>query len=391
MIPYDLPPYFALVWLFLHGAILGSFLTVCVHRLPQHASIFAAWRSLVHNPSHCDRCEQKLQARDNIPILGWILLLGRCRFCKQSIPVRYPLIELANGLLFVLIYFMEVPLNHWTPLTSCSLTCTMGPPTFENSLGLSSMAIVNCRYLYHLILLETLFVASLIDWDAKRIPGAVTLPAMLFGIAGAVTFAKFWLVPVWFQDIRVAQVIHESLPGGETWYALTKQIPSWIGAHPQWHGLAVSITGLIVGGALMWVARILGRIAFQREAIGLGDVMLMATIGSFIGWQPVVVVFFVAPILALTASLLTRTCDDTREASYGPYLSLGTLLVLLSWCWIWPFVEWYFSLGFLFIVTAFALTAALFAMLLVVQRINYRWGSAVKVAQQPELHVASQL
>lgn len=390
VIPYDLPPYFALLWVFLHGAILGSFLTVCVHRLPQHSSILAAWRSLVHNPSHCDRCEQKLLARDNIPILGWLILRGQCRFCKQSIPVQYPLIELANGLLFVLVYCMEVPLNHWTPLESCSLGCSMSPSTFSNGLGLSSVAIVNCRYLYHLILVEALFVASLIDWDSKRIPVAVTLPALLLGMSGAFIFGKFWIVPAWFQDVRVAQVLYESLPGGESWTAWSRQIPAWIGTHPHWHGLAASVAGLIVGGGLMWGVRILGRIAFQREAIGWGDVLLMAMVGSFSGWQPIVVVFFIAPMLALVGALLMRTCEQDREASYGPYLSLGTLMVLLSWHWIWPFVEWYFSLGIVLIVTAFALTATHLAIVVAWHHISRRMRLVKSPRVHPQLSIAPQ-
>ena len=80
MIPYDLPPTFILIGLFLYGAVLGSFLAVCVHRLPQHENVFAAWRTLWDKPSHCDRCQKRLFVRDNVPIFGWLWLGGRCRF-----------------------------------------------------------------------------------------------------------------------------------------------------------------------------------------------------------------------------------------------------------------------------------------------------------------------
>ncbi len=371
MIPYDLPAYFMLSWLFLYGAVIGSFLTVCVHRLPQHSSILAAWRSLIHNPSHCDRCEQKLLARDNIPIFGWLLLGGRCRFCQKSIPIKYPLIELVNGLLFVVVYALEVPLNHWTPIANSSLSCALSPTTFANAWDLSPLVIVNSRYLYHLILVEALFVASLIDWESMTIPDAVTVPALLAGVIGAATFGKFWIVPVWFQDVGIAQITVEWLP--EAWRAawLTESVPGWIAAHPHIHGLAVSLTGLFVGGGIVWMVRGLAWLALRREAMGFGDVVFMAMVGSFIGWQAVIVAFFIAPALALIAALSMRTFRTGREIPYGPYLSLGTMAVLLGWRWIWPCVEWYFSLGLLLIVIALAMTFAVLPLLLVWQQVKH--------------------
>ncbi len=370
MIPYDLPAYFMLLWLFLYGAIIGSFLTVCVHRLPRQAGILAVWRSLVHNPSHCDRCEKKLLARDNIPIFGWLLLGGRCRFCRKSIPVKYPLIELANGLLFVVVYALEVPLNHWTPLTSSSLSCTLGPTTFANTWELSPLVIVNSRYLYHLV--EALFVASLIDWESMTIPDAATLPAMLMGVVGAATFGNFWIVPVWFQDAGIAQITVDMLPAA--WRAdwMTESVPNWIAAHPHAHGLAVSLAGLLVGGGVVWMVRGVAWLALRREAMGFGDVVLMAMVGSFVGWQPVIVAFFLAPVLALVAALSMRTFRTGREIPYGPYLSLGTMMVLLGWRWIWPFVEWYFSLGLLLIVISLSMTAAILPLLALWQQAK-RW------------------
>jgi len=365
---------FTLLWLFLYGAVLGSFLGVCVQRLPQHESVFAAWRSMIDTPSHCDRCQRRLLARDNVPIFGWLLLGGRCRFCKRGIPGRYPLIELANGLLFVLVYAMEVPLSRATPITASCLSCTMGPSNFENAWGMSSLAMVNWRFVYHLVLVEALFVASLIDWDLMIIPDSVTLPPMIIGVVGAGTFGKFWLVPVWFQDSSVARMFFSWLPARWTGRWLTVSVPTWIGEHPHWHGLAVSLAGFLVGGGIVWAVRIVGQIALRREAMGFGDVVLMAMVGSFVGWQPVVVAFFVAPMLALVAVLLTRLFDLSREIPYGPYLSLGTLVTLLGWKWIWPKVAMYFSLGPMLIVIALTMTAALLPTLYLFRLIKRALG-----------------
>ena len=376
MIPYDLPPAFMIVWLFLYGAVLGSFLTVCVHRLPQHESVFAAWRSLVNCPSHCDRCQKKLLMRDNVPIFGWLRLRGRCRFCKRGIPSRYPLIELANGLLFVLVYAMEVPLDRWTPHTGSCLACTIGPINLANGLGLSPMAIVNWRVMYHLVLIEALFVASLIDWDLMIIPDSVTLPPMLIGVVGAALFGKFWLVPVWFQDPSVARRFFSILPAAWNAEWLTVRVPGWIEAHPHWHGLAVSLAGFVVGGGIVWSVRIVGHFAMRREAMGFGDVVLMAMVGSFTGWQPVVVAFFIAPLLALATVVVSRLFHPDREIPYGPYLSVATIITLLSWRWIWPRVELYFSFGPGLIVIAVVMVALLIPMLYLFRIIKRLFGFA---------------
>ncbi len=382
MIPYDLPPLAMLLWLFLHGAIIGSFLTVCMHRLPRHKNIFAAWCSLIHNPSHCDHCEKKLLARDNIPIFGWLILGGRCRFCQTGIPARYPLIELANGLLFVLVYALEVPLNHWNPLSSSCLSSTLSPTNLDNAWGFSPVAFVNCRYLYHLILIEALFVASLIDWEAMQIPDSVTVAPLLAGVVLAGVFGKFWLVPVWFQDTDVSLAFYSWLPAD--WHPdwLSAPLPAWIGAHPHGHGLAVSLAGMLVGGGMVWTVRVIGRLGLGREVMGFGDVMLLAMVGSFVGWQPVVVAFYLAPMLALSTMLLTRRFQPDREIPYGPYLSLASVLVLLGWRWIWPSFAGYFALGPVLIVAAVLMTATLPLVLYCFRLVQLRLG-IVRVVPEP--------
>ena len=345
MIPYDLPPYFMLSWMFLYGSVIGSFLTVCVHRLPQHRGVFAAWWSLIAKASHCDRCQQHLLARDNIPILGWLLLGGRCRFCKKSIPVKYPLIELANGLLFAGLYAMEVPLNYWNPLSASCLSSTLSPTAFDNAWGLSPLVMVNCRYVYHLVLLECLFVASLIDWNTRTIPASVTLPALLAGLVGAAAFGQFWFIPVWFHDVSLMDSISLSYPTSWNWNGLLLEVPTWISQHPHGHGLVVSLAGIIVGGGLLCAVRTMGRRGWGNDTLRSGDILLMATVGSFIGWQPVIVVLCLAAILAFVATSIWRRLCPGQCVSYPTCLSPTAILVLFSWRWLWPDVEPYFSIG----------------------------------------------
>ena len=357
MIPYDLPPYFMLSWMFLYGAVIGSFLTVCVHRLPMYAGVRAGLLSLVKSASHCDHCHQHLLARDNIPIFGWLLLGGRCRFCKTGIPVKYPLIELANGLLFVFVYAMEVPLNHWNPLADSCLNTAWSTSSFENAWGLSSLAMVNGRCFYHLILVEVLMVAALIAWDTRSIPRSVTVPAMITGVLGGTAFGYFWIVPVAFHSAGEAPGLQQ---------LSLSSFPTWIGMHPHWHGLAVSLTGLVTGGGLMWCIQKLTRYFLDQQVFAAGEVMLMAAVGSFVGWQPVIVICWTATLLIVATILLSTFRIIAREIPATLLFSLATGGVLLGWRWIWPGVAWNFSsLPVLLLSTALLLTtlpAALFRM-----------------------------
>lgn len=371
MIPYDLPPAFMVVFLFLYGAVLGSFLTVCVHRFPQHEGVLSAWRSLVHPlSSFCDRCERRLPARDNVPIIGWLLLGGRCRFCRRRIPAKYPLIELLNGLLFVLIYVMEVPQGRFAPITDSCLSCSLGPPNPGNIFGLSGVAMVNWRVVYHLVLVEALVVASMIDWELMIIPDSVTLPPMVIGLVGAGLFGKFWLVPVWFQDPSVQRSAIAFFTGDWRPLGPSAPIPAWISEHPHLHGLSVSVAGWLVGGAVIWGIRLIGHAALRREAMGFGDVVLMAMVGSFLGWQPTIVAIFLAACLSIPLILATHWLAWDREIPFGPFLSLGTLLTLLGWKWIWPRVELYFSLGILLPVVIAFFGVGLFGMLSLIRLIK---------------------
>src|SRR6478672_11835636 len=105
----------AIIFLFAFGACVGSFLNVVVWRLPRiempegtglWKSMLLAWQGLSYPPSHCPNCKQRLKWYDNIPVFGWIKLGGKCRFCRQPISMRYPIVEAITGLLFVFYYVM---------------------------------------------------------------------------------------------------------------------------------------------------------------------------------------------------------------------------------------------------------------------------------------------
>jgi leader peptidase (prepilin peptidase)/N-methyltransferase len=211
-------------------------------------------------------------------------------------------------------------------------------------------------------------VASLIDWDLKIIPDGSTLPAMAVGMLGG-PIGYVHLVPVWFQSPLFAGAFNDLLPKAWQLPPLPGGIPLWVAAHPHWHGLAVSVCGLLVGGGLVWGVRIVGSWVLRREAMGFGDVVLLAMIGSFLGWQAAVMVFFAAPLFALVTVLISLFAGGQREIPYGPYLSLAALFHLLFFRQVWPFWERMFQSGLLvplmFVVGGILLAVSLGVMQLV--------------------------
>ena len=403
MIPYGMPIEVVSLWLFIFGAVIGSFLNVCIYRIAVHDRIKDQLRALLYPPSTCPRCQSRIPGVDNIPIFGWLKLRGRCRSCRLPIPIRYPAIELMNGLLFVLVYWMEVPSSAAEGVRGSCLFHVYGPQYFHNWTW-GAAEFLNLRFLYHLVLIEALVVASFIDIDTWTIPDGSTLPAMLVGIVGAAAIGQVHIVPVWFSD---ASLVRGVADGVDEWFALfasglpdfiepllgpvvlwagsafawwldltmtARDVPSWIGEHQHLHGLFVSMAGLVIGGGFVWIVRIIGAYVLRREAMGFGDVILMGMIGSFIGWQPVMIVFFLAPMCALAIVLTRFALRRETLFPYGPYLSLGTLLVMLGWRQIWPLAERFFSMGPLLPFLGLMMVGMLFLSLRLVQSVKRLLG-----------------
>jgi leader peptidase (prepilin peptidase)/N-methyltransferase len=333
--------------LFVIGAVFGSMLNVCIYRLPREDGLWGAFKSMLHPPSHCPRCGELIRFYDNIPILGWIKLRGRCRNCRGTIAARYPLIEALTGLLFVVLFACEVPdLWGWVAHQKSSLWHVYGPTN-----ALAPFWLVSSRYILHVVLLIALIVATFIDIDLRIIPDSVTLPAMFIALVAHTILGNVYIVPLWYQTPEMAGAawgffapLQGLLQGlaGIGWLAGWPQmqgVPLWIAGHPHLHGLCVSLAGIIVGGGSIWAVRLAGFWALKREAMGFGDVVLMAMIGSFIGWQGTLIVFFLAMILAVSISVPAWFFHRDHELPFGPYLAGGTLLLLLTGRFTWPWFE----------------------------------------------------
>ena len=376
MTAFDVPNWIVLTYLFVLGATIGSFLTVCVHRLPAAGGLRESLRAISRPPSSCPSCGTPIRLRDNVPIFGWLLLRGRCRACRAKISLRYPLFEIANGAMWVVLYLMEVPSDRFATIADSLLTTPYGPH-HDSHPFLSDDWLVHLRYAFHLLLLELLLVASIIDADTKTIPKVVTDPWIVFGIVASF-LGGLYLLPIATrppgidQDIALLWSVWFDAPP-PSWLAAAfvgPPEPAWIGT--AWgtfvHGGLVAIVGAIAGAAPILFMRVAGERIYGREAMGAGDVYLMALVGAFLGWQPALAAVVLSAFVAAAFFVVMAVVGLKAEIPYGPFLSAGAALVLFGWPWLWPRMEDFFGLGPL-LVPVFAFLAVAFVVLAVLMRI----------------------
>ena len=351
-------------WLILvtaYGACVGSFLNVVIYRLPEG-------RSIVTPPSSCPKCGSRLAWYDNVPVLAWLWLRGRCRSCREPISVQYPIIEATCAGLFALL-FVGYTMTSW-----------------RSDWAATSLADAWPVLVVHLMLVAALLAATMIDarlfiiplpitWTAAVIavavlpvaawwrPGAMAVAptatgawagAAAGGLAGlivSVVLLRLRVLPMSFADIEehedwtaypharretLKELLFLSLPVAGAvagWYALGGLVSAASAA--GWQVLAGVVLGYLVGGAVVWGTRALGTLAFGREAMGLGDVHLMAAVGAAIGAADATLAFFIAPFFGLVAYavlllLAKMTHSGPRIIPYGPYLAGASVVAMLG-------------------------------------------------------------
>jgi len=256
------------IFVFIIGNIVGSFLNVCIYRLPKDTSI-------IKPASFCPKCKTPIKWYDNIPLISFIFLKGMCRQCKERICPRYPLVELITGLLFFIFY----------------LRFGLTPEFFKYVFFFSLLVVVSFIVIdYHAIpfylcaigiivglffsLAETVNFLKLGVFNLRGLPLFKSLKGLMFGFGFAYLF-KF------FGDIFVT-----------IYLALRKK---------------ESIEG-------------------EKESLGLGDVDFMGMVGIFLGLKSVVLVFFLAPFVALAYSIYALVFKKSHLIPYLPYLSLAVLI-----------------------------------------------------------------
>jgi leader peptidase (prepilin peptidase)/N-methyltransferase len=179
------------------------------------------------------------------------------------------------------------------------------------------------RIVYQLILISFLVAATATDLRDFVIPDQITIPGAAVGIAGAALSGQLQMVHLWVDW-------NQEIPGIAGPY-----IPEWLDPHRHLHGLAWSLAGGLCGAGLTWLVRFCSARILGREALGLGDVTFMGLIGTFLGWQPTVFVFLVAPLCGLAMILPLRLLSKRSHVPYAPFLAAGAIVVLFSWKWLW--------------------------------------------------------
>jgi leader peptidase (prepilin peptidase)/N-methyltransferase len=301
-----------LTFVFLVGASIGSFLNVAVARLPLE-------KSLLWPNSRCGSCLQSIRWYDNIPLLSYLWLRGHCRNCGQSFSIVYFLVELGTALGFIGLFLLEVMANvHGWPERV---------PLFTASLWVG--------FLWHAVLFSFLVAASVCDLNGREIPLPLTLTGTLVGLIGSVLMPWPWpgaglvLPPVppalpW-QDFTVP--LKEGIYAWPFWGPL----PSWAGEGEWLTGLMTGVCGALMGTLLLRITGFLFSKGLGKEALGLGDADLMMMAGAFLGWQMVLVAFFLSVAPALVFGIIQWIVRRDNSLPFGPSLSVGVMATCLAW------------------------------------------------------------
>jgi leader peptidase (prepilin peptidase)/N-methyltransferase len=253
----------------LFGLLIGSFLNVCIHRWPRG-------RSVVKPRSHCVRCRKPIAWYDNIPVVSYLLLRGRCRYCGRHISARYPTVELLTGVLFFCIVW---------------------------KLGLTAPAFKMC------VLAAILIALVFTDLEKRILPDELTLGGALIGIA----FSAF--VP-----------LRDESAMGLFWmlgFDLTGRAQS----------IAASLTGALLPAFFLWFGGWLYLKLRHREGLGLGDVKLMVMVGAFLGLQAALATLLLGSLAGSVISLIyikvTKRDAATYQLPFGTFLGLAALALTM--------------------------------------------------------------
>lgn len=269
-----LPEILAYIFIFLVGAAIGSFLNVVIYRVPNQLSV-------VFPNSACPNCKAAIKIYDNIPILGWLMLGGKCRNCKEKISIQYPIVELLTALVFVLTYW-QIGLNPFLPVC----------------------------LLFAAVMIALIFI----DAEHMILPDVITLP--LWGVMLAVRIV-FGIVfgAAYFSDLGFAPL-------------------TWMQGYPVWLiSLVGALLGGLAGGGSLWLIGEIWRLVTGREAMGFGDVKMMAGVGALLGWRlsflSIFLGAFSGAIIGVFLIYRQKDKDLQTQIPFGIFLGIGSVLSLL--------------------------------------------------------------
>lgn len=256
-----------MILLLIFGLVVGSFLNACIHRIPREIS-------LIRPNSSCPKCSTVIKPWDNIPVISYLLLSGKCRNCGLKISPRYPLVELLNALLFV-----------------------MAGIQFG----------IGWHLAFVLIFISAMVLITFVDIDFQIIPDVVTLPGIVIGLIGSA-----FIMPDPFLTPSFSSFNHLSINSAQNTIAIT--------------GIMNAVYGLLLGGGLYYLIAVL-----SRGGMGGGDIKLMAMVGSFMGWKAVLLTTFAGSLAGSLFGIFLmafRGKGRKTKIPFGPFLAAGSLITL---------------------------------------------------------------
>ena len=284
------------LYAFCFGAAVASFLNVCIWRIPREESV-------VRPPSHCPKCNAPIRWYQNIPILSWLALRGRCANCREPISPRYIGVETLGGVLFLLVF-----LQWATPFFVGGM-----PPL--GLVGVRNVLMVPVGW----YAVANLIFGSFVDYDHQWIPDRVTIGGMIAGV----------LFSVFVPEMHAFEIFFFSR-GELTWRC----------------SLMWSLAGMAFGFGTLWLlGEIFSRI-FKKDAMGFGDVKLIGAVGAFFGPVAVLFTLFASAVVGSVVGVAMIWRGRARLGGftaipYGPYLAFGALLWLF---WGPRIALWYLGL-----------------------------------------------
>jgi leader peptidase (prepilin peptidase)/N-methyltransferase len=268
------PPTVGYILAGIFGAIIGSFLNVVIHRVPNEESI-------VFPNSRCPSCGAVIAFYDNIPVLSYLLLGAKCRRCKEHISFRYPAVELLTATVFVAFA--------WHDGMSVALP-------------------------FDLVFVSALLALIFIDAEHMILPNVITYPGIVFAVVARLAIPFLTRTPH-FEDLP--SLLNGAFEGWPIWAA----------------SLGGAVIGAILGGGSLWLMGWVWERLRGVEAMGLGDVKMMFMIGAYLGWRLTIFTIFVGVLTGSIIGVLLMARQRERNMQmllpFGIFLGIGAIAAML--------------------------------------------------------------
>lgn len=268
-----IPEWVGYVFVFVLGACIGSFLNVVIYRVPNELSLLSS--------SACPNCKASIRFYHNVPILGWLMLGGKCKDCKEPISWRYPAIEALTGLVFLIVY-MQIGLTPYLPVA--------------------------------IAFVSTMIALIFIDAGHMILPNVITYPMFIIAVIIRVVY------PIAFSGNYFSDTTYAPI--------------SYLGGWPSWAiSLAGALFGALVGGGSLWLVGAIWKALRGVDAMGLGDVKLLLGLGALLGWRLTILTIFIGAFTGAIAGIVViarqKDKDLQTQIPFGIFLGIGSIIALL--------------------------------------------------------------